>query len=110
MVQKILKHFINHPDSAVAKCVLNIIEDNYVVNVKEYLRSMIPERVVINKNVPHVVLIFKMKYIEYLYKQATDELKDFTKDTDPEVIREKMAQLSVLSQVRTALVKELKRF
>ena len=27
--QKILKHFINHPDSAVAKCVLNIIEDNY---------------------------------------------------------------------------------
>ena len=108
--QKILKHFINHPDSAVAKCVLNIIEDNYVVNVKEYLRSMIPERVVINKNVPHVVLIFKMKYIEYLYKQATDELKDFTKDTDPEVIREKMAQLSVLSQVRTALVKELKRF
>ena len=51
-----------------------------------------------------------MKYIEYLYKEATEELRDFNKDTDPEVVKEKMNQLSVLSQVRTALIKELNRF
>ncbi len=107
---KILKFFKNHSDSAIAKCVLNIIEDNYVVNVKEYIRSMIPERTVINKNVPHVVLIFKMKYIEYLYKEATEELRHYTKDTDPQIVKDKMNQLTVLSQVRTALIKELNRF
>ena len=107
---KIMKHFINHQDSKVAKMVLNITEEGYTVNVKEYLRSMIPERSVINRNVPHVVTIYKLKYIEYLYKQATDELKHITKETSPEEIKEKMEQLTVLSQVRTALVKELKRF
>lgn len=81
-----------------------------MVNVKEYIRSMIPERTVINKNVPHVVLIFKMKYIEYLYKEATEELRHYTKDTDPQIVKDKMNQLTVLSQVRTALIKELNRF
>ena len=108
--ERIMRRFINHSDSEVAKMVLNITEENYSVNVKEYLRSMIPERSVIHKNVPHVVLIYKMKYIEYLYKEATEELRDFNKDTDPEVVKEKMNQLSVLSQVRTALIKELNRF
>ena len=52
----IMHRMVNCGDPEVTKTVVDITEDKYELKVKEYIKAQIPERNVIDKNVPKAVL------------------------------------------------------
>ena len=104
---RILRSFINSDDPAVPPAVLDITEDKYVLNVKEYVRAQIPEVNVIDKNVPKAVLVYKLKCVEYSCSLLTESLGKMS--GEPEKVRESMHRLKILLQIKNVLIKDLNR-
>lgn len=127
---RILRRFVNCQDPQVSVAVVDITEAKYVLNVKEYLKSQIPERNTIDKNVPKAVVVYQLKCLEYQYSQlmaqlgrmqggtagggqnpdmaAPDAGQDAVsaEESEPQQI---MQRLKTLLQVKNLLVKELNR-
>ena len=127
---RILRRFVNCQDPQVSVAVVDITEAKYVLNVKEYLKSQIPERNTIDKNVPKAVLVYQLKCLEHQYSQlmaqlgrmqggtagggqnpgmaAPDAGQDAVsaEESEPQQI---MQRLKTLLQVKKLLVKELNR-
>ena len=72
--EKILRHLVNSTEADVPKTVIDITADGYKINVKEYLRSMIPEENVIGRTVPRAVLVFKLKYTESMCRSLSEAI------------------------------------
>ena len=105
----IMRRFVNCGDPAVVSAVLDITEDKYVLNVKEYIRAQIPERNVIYRNVPKAVLVYKLKYVELTCSRLTETLGRMQRDGDQDSLKETMHSLKLLLQIKNALVKDLNR-
>ena len=127
---RILRRFVNCQDPQVSVAVVDITEAKYVLNVKEYLKSQIPERNTIDKNVPKAVVVYQLKCLEHQYSQlmaqlgrmqggtagggqnpgmaAPDAGQDAVsaEESEPQQI---MQRLKTLLQVKNLLVKELNR-
>ena len=103
----IMRRMVNCGDPEVTKTVVDITEDKYELKVKEYIKAQIPERNVIDKNVPKAVLVYKLKYVEYTCSQLAESLRQ--KDQDAEAQQEVMHRLKLLLQIKNVLVKDLNR-
>ena len=103
----IMHRMVNCGDPEVTKTVVDITEDKYELKVKEYIKAQIPERNVIDKNVPKAVLVYKLKYVEYTCSQLAESLRQ--KDQDAEAQQEVMHRLKLLLQIKNVLVKDLNR-
>lgn len=102
-----MHRMVNCGDPEVTKTVVDITEDKYELKVKEYIKAQIPERNVIDKNVPKAVLVYKLKYVEYTCSQLAESLRQ--KDQDAEAQQEVMHRLKLLLQIKNVLVKDLNR-
>lgn len=107
--EKLLKCFVNSSDPSVPPAVLDITEDKYVLNVKEYVRAQIPEKNVIDQNVPKAVLVYKLKYVEYTCSKLTESLGRMGAGADYSEQQNIMHRLKLLLQIKNALVKDLNR-
>lgn len=105
--EKIMRRFVNCGDMEISRAVLDITIEEYSLNIKEYVRALIPERNVIDKNVPKAVLVYKLKCVEYTYRLLSEQLG---KTGDSEEQDGIMKQLKLLLQIKNALLKELNRF
>ncbi|HIZ86290.1 MAG TPA: DNA primase [Candidatus Coprenecus stercoravium] len=106
---RIIRSFVNSMEPDVTAMVLDITEEKYVLNVKEYVRAQIPERNVIGRNVPKAVLVYKLKYVEYTCSQLMETLRQTQQDADTESQQDVMHRLKLLLQIKNALVKDLNR-
>ena len=88
---------------------VDITEDKYELKVKEYIKAQIPERNVIDKNVPKAVLVYKLKYVEYTCTQLMESLRQMQQDADAEAQQDVMHRLKLLLQIKNVLVKDLNR-
>lgn len=113
MQGRILRQFVNCQDPQVSVAVVDITEAKYVINVKEYLKSQIPERNTIDRNVPKAVLVYKLKYVEHACSQLMEQLGRMQGAADgqssDESGQEIMHHLKLLLQIKNVLVKELNR-
>lgn len=107
--ERIQRNFINHPDQTISKTVLDIIVQEHIINVKEYLRALTPEENILGITVPKVVMIFKSKITEYTYQKLMEQLGRAQQDNDLELQTELMQQLKLLLVVKNRFAKELKR-
>ncbi len=105
----ILKRLINSEDSSLTPLVLDIVVDEHNLNIKEFVKALIPEQNVINKNVPKAVLVYKVKYVEYTYSTLMESLGELQKSGDTESLDSTMRQLKFLLQIKKEFLKELNR-
>ena len=87
----------------------DITADGYKINVKEYLRSMIPEENVIGRTVPRAVLVFKLKYTESMCRSLSEAIGRADSSGESTAKEDMAKELKVLLQVRGGLLKELNR-
>ncbi len=106
---KIERRFIASPDETLTKAILDIIYEEYTINVKKYREAMIPEENVLHINVPKAVLIFKSKITEYTYNIVTEQLAKAQAEGDTETQKQLIQQIRILIQVKNAFSKELNR-
>lgn len=106
---QIQRKFIFNPDENVTKTVLAITMDNYVVNVKEFQRSIVPEENVLGMFVPKALLIYKFKVTDYTYKVVMENLGKAQASGDDARQNELMQQIKILTLVRNQFSKELNR-
>ena len=104
--ERLMRRFVNSEDPQVTTTVLDITVVKYEINVKEYLRSQIPERNTIDINVPKAVLVYKLKYVEHTCSQLIESLGH---SSDPSEQQEVMHSLKLLLQIKNVLVKDLNR-
>lgn len=104
--ERLMRRFVNSEDPQVTTTVLDITVVKYEINVKEYLRSQIPERNTIDINVPKAVLVYKLKYVEHTCSQLMESLG---RSSDPSEQQEVMHRLKLLLQIKNVLVKDLNR-
>lgn len=105
--EKIMRRFVNCGDMEVSRAVLDITVEEYNLNIKEYVKALIPERNVIDKNVPKAVLVYKLKCVEYTYRILSEQLGQTGDNAEMDGI---MKQLKLLLQIKNTLLKELNRF
>ena len=122
---RILRQFVNCQDPQVSVAVVDITEAKYVINVKEYLKSQIPERNTIDINVPKAV---KLKYVEHACSLLMAELgrlqsgsvrdaalsapgQEEQSSAEPAEsgLQKTMRELKALLQAKNMIVRELNR-
>lgn len=106
---KIFRHFINHPDSAVAKSVIDLMAQPYTITIEQFNKSLIPEKNVLGKVVPKAILIYKAKITAQALMNLAQELKKAQETADVQLQDSIVKQINELMQVRTVFAKELKR-
>lgn len=106
---KIFKHFINHPDRAVAKSVVDLMAQPYTITIEQFNKSLIPEKNVLGKVVPKAILIYKAKITAQALMNLAQELKKAQDAADVPLQDTIVRQINELMQVRTVFAKELKR-
>ncbi len=125
---RILRQFVNCQDPQVSVAVVDITEAKYVINVKEYLKSQIPERNTIDINVPKAVLVYKLKYVEHACSLLMAELgrlqsgsvrdaalsapgQEEQSSAEPAEsgLQKTMRELKALLQAKNMIVRELNR-
>ena len=125
---RILRQFVNCQDPQVSVAVVDITEAKYVINVKEYLKSQIPERNTIDINVPKAVLVYKLKYVEHACSQLMAELgrlqsgsardaalsasgqdEQYSAELAESGLQKTMRELKALLQAKNMIVRELNR-
>lgn len=107
--EKILRYFINHPDPSVSRVVLDLTILPYTLTIKQFTKSLIPEKNILGRAVPKSILIYKAKVTAQAAMNLTEELGKAQKENDPEKQRRLMEQLNTLMQVRNVFSKELNR-
>ncbi len=108
-MDSIMKKLINSEDSSLTPIILDIVVDEHNLNIKEFIKALIPEQNVINKNVPKAVLVYKVKYVEYTYSMLMESLGELQKNSDTEELEATMRQLKFLLQIKKEFLKELNR-
>lgn len=106
---KIVRRFANGSNEAITQTVLDLIYQEYTVNVKEFQKTLVPEENLIGKYVPKVILIYKAKVVEYTYNLVMKQLGQAQVDGDTELQQELMQQIQTLMTVKNQFSKELNR-
>lgn len=106
---KFIRYFSIHPDPNVSKQMMDVICDEYPLTIKVYLDSLTPEELLLGKNVPKVVIAYRIKVIDRLCIATQKEIDAAIKNGDKELLKEKMRLLSCLNTVKNTLTKELNR-
>ena len=81
----------------------------YTLTIKQFAKSLIPEKNILGRAVPKSILIYKAKVTAQAAMNLTEELGKAQKENDPEKQKRLMEQLNTLMQVRNVFSKELNR-
>lgn len=106
---KIVRMFANGSDEPVTQAVLDLIYQEYTVNVKEFQKTLIPEENMISKYVPKIILVYKAKVAEYTYNLVMAQLGQAQREGNTELQNELMQQIQLLMMVKNQFSKELNR-
>ena len=103
------KYFINHPDIAVAEMVLELLDEGYQLTIKHYRDALEPEELQLPRVVPKAVLVYKSKIIGEAYNRLCTHMEGAQKKQDQAEMNALLEQLRILSRIRNAFSRELKR-
>lgn len=107
--EKILRYFVNHPDSSISEVLAGLLAQPYILTIQQFTKSLIPERNVLGRVVPKAVLVYKAKVTAQAAINLTAELVKAQKEENQEAMNELIGQLNMLMQVRNVFSKELNR-
>lgn len=106
---KIIRMYANGSDEQVTQAVLDMIYQEYTLNIKEFQRTLVPEENLIGKYVPKIILIYKAKVAEYTYNLIMKQLGQAQQEGNVELQNELMQQIQILMMVKNQFSKELNR-
>lgn len=106
---KIIRMFANGSDEQVTQAVLDMVYQEYTLNIKEFQKTLVPEENLIGKYVPKIILIYKAKVAEYTYNLIMKQLGQAQQEGNVELQNELMQQIQILMMVKNQFSKELNR-
>lgn len=106
---KIIRLFATGAEEDVTKCVLDLVYEEFTLNIKEFQKSLIPEEKVLDMYVPKIILIYKAKVTEYTYKLIMEQLEQAQRDGNIELQNKLMLQIKMLMSIKNQLSKVLNR-
>ena len=107
--EKVLRYFMNHPNTEVSKIVADLFIQPYTITIQQFSKSIIPERNILGRVVPKSILIYKAKVTAQAAMNLTEELGKAQREKNTDLQNELMGQLNTLMQVRNFFSKELNR-
>lgn len=107
--EKIVRRFANGSDEHLTRVVLDLIYQEYMVTIKEFQKTLVPEENQIGKYVPKIILVYKAKVVEYTYNLVMAQLGQAQREGNTELQNELMQQIQRLMMVKNLLSKELNR-
>ena len=107
--EQIVRRLTSGPEEIIAKTVLDIIFNEYVINVKEFKKTLIPEEDVLGIYVPKSIIIYKSKITDLAYNDIMEHLRKAQSEGDVELQKQLMRQIKVLMIVKNQFSKELNR-
>lgn len=105
--EKIMRHFLNHPDPEVSGLTADIMGNAHTLTIKQFVKALIPEENILGKFVPKAMLVYKSKVAEKEYRHLCRLLGECGGDMQKQ--KEIMEKMNVMMQVRNTFAKELKR-
>ena len=106
---KIIKHFINHPDKNISSLVADLLIDSNELTIKQFRDSLIKEENVLGKIIPKVVMVYKAKVVDIAIKNVIQELGKASQEKDVERQAELLHNIKIMTDVKNCFAKELKR-
>ncbi|MCI1778924.1 MAG: DNA primase [Bacteroidales bacterium] len=107
--EKIIRHFVNHPDGSVSQVIVNLLAEPYTLSIKSFRDSVVPESNVLGMVVPKAVLVYKAKITSQACLKICRDMEKAQKDRNSEKETALMGQLNILNKIKTRFLKELKR-
>jgi DNA primase len=105
----IQKHFLNHTNQEYVSVVLKLLHQEHNLNIKKFVKGIIPEENVLSSMVPKAILIYKAKITSEAYQNHCKQLELAVKEKDTENERAILEKLRILMQIRNSFAKELNR-
>ncbi len=105
----IQKHFLNHTNQEYVNVVLKLLHQEHNLNIKKFIKGIIPEENVLSTVVPKAILIYKAKIASEAYSQLCKRLEEAAAAKDKEAEKEILGKIRILMQIRNSFAKELNR-
>jgi len=105
----IQKHFLNHTNQEYVNVVLKLLHQEHNLNIKKFIKGIIPEENVLSTVVPKAILIYKAKIASEAYSQLCKRLGEAAEAKDKEAEKEILGKIRILMQIRNSFAKELNR-
>jgi DNA primase len=100
-------HFVNYPEEEISIVAIDLVHSPYVLSDWERKKIYVKvERDVLASEVTETVLAFKLKKIERIISDATNELRTNPSDEDVDII---LQRIKLLTGVRNEIAKRLER-
>ena len=107
---RVIKYFTFHDDGEMMKFATGILSDDHPITIKVYNEALTPEEDRLNKDVPRAVLEYKKRIVTLRQTALKNDIAVAEKTGDKERQMLLMRQLMMLTQVRSNIEKELKKF
>ena len=107
--ERIIKHFINHPDKNISSLVANLLIESNELTIKQFKDSLIKEENILGKVVPKVVMVYKAKVVDIAISNVIKELGKAAQAKDMDRQAELLRNIKIMTDVKNVFAKELKR-
>ncbi|MBP5211195.1 MAG: DNA primase [Bacteroidales bacterium] len=106
---KVIRHFMTHDNQEFSKLMCDTLSDAHPITIKSYVDSMTPEEHLLGKNVPRILLFYKLKVIDLASNALVKRINEEEKLGNQEKQKELVNQLMMLGKVKMALNNEINR-
>jgi len=107
--EKLLRLFLNNENPEISTLAANLISQPYEITIKEFNKSLVPEKVILNKIVPKSILIYKAKVVSNECIKTQKEIEQAQKAGDTQHLLELLKLQSELTSVKNRLSREAGR-
>ncbi|MDR0729416.1 MAG: DNA primase [Prevotellaceae bacterium] len=104
-----IKHFIHHPDLRLSTLAIHIMDKLPALTVEDYIQSIVPESLQLQRIIPKAILVYKSRIIEVAAKSLTQQLQDAQIANNEAQTQELLERMSQLNEARTRISKALNR-
>ncbi|MCD8202534.1 MAG: DNA primase [Prevotella sp.] len=95
-------YFTHHPDFEISELATNMVIDRFQLSKSLQVKN---DEETLRNRVRHLILDFRMDYVEQRLKELQQEIKEAGNDMDK--MMEKMAEYKDMQSIRNAIAKEL---
>jgi len=106
---KVMRFFTSHEDQTIARAALEMLCQDHPLTVNTYVKSLVPEELMLAKYVPKSVLLYKFRITDEACNKLSSKITAAQKSGNADAIKPLVKKLQTLNKVKNAFAKELNR-
>lgn len=107
---RIINHFLNHPQAEIAAFTANLLVQPYEITIKEFNKSIVPENVMLGKVIPKCICIYKAKLVSQKCQEVQKEIEKVQNSGDSKLLLKLMKTLARFNNVKKQLLEASGRY